>query len=166
MSESSKSVHRVRADLQEVVRTVNQVYAASVVAVIAAKSQPNLYVYHAMYKCRDEREITPTRMPHTMDISKAVGTMRNRIACSINVMPLLAYQAEHNDGDAQSVLCSAIDGTGESTCLPGKVKFEVQVEQVLKRFAGDLAYGTLTNVGEHGIQQFTKDGRADARGAV
>lgn len=42
--EFGKNAHEVYADLQEVVRTVNQVYAAKVVAVIAAKSQPNLYV--------------------------------------------------------------------------------------------------------------------------
>ena len=83
-------MHEVHADLQEVVRTVNQVYAARVVAVIAAKSQPNLYVYKAIYGGVDGEEATPTRMPHTMDISKAVGTIRNRIACSINVIPLLA----------------------------------------------------------------------------
>lgn len=35
---------RIITDLQDVVRTVNQVYAARMVAVIAAKSQPNLYV--------------------------------------------------------------------------------------------------------------------------
>lgn len=50
--------------LQDVVRMVNNAYAASVPAVIAAKSQPNLYV----------------KMPHTMDISNAVGTILNRIA--------------------------------------------------------------------------------------
>jgi len=32
------------ADLHEVVRTVNQVYAAKAVTVIAAKSQPNFHV--------------------------------------------------------------------------------------------------------------------------
>jgi hypothetical protein len=84
-------VHEVGTDLQEVVRTVNQVYAARVVAVIAAKSQPNLYVYEAIYDDADGEETTHTRMPHTMDISKAVGAMRNRMACSINVMPLLIY---------------------------------------------------------------------------
>lgn len=37
---------------------------------------------------------------------------------------------------------------------------------MLKRIARDLAYGTLTDVGEHCIQEFTEYGRSDARGAV
>lgn len=121
----TKTCTRFCADLQEVVRTVNQVYAARVVAVMAAKSQPNLYVYDAMKKGVGREETTPTRMPHTMDISKAVGTIRNRMACSINVMPLLRCQKKRDDGDGQSILCSAVDGTGKSTGLSGEVELEI-----------------------------------------
>jgi hypothetical protein len=46
------------------------------------------------------------------------------------------------------------------------MELEIQVEQVLKGFARDLAYGTLTDVGEHCIQEFTEYGRSDPRGAV
>ena len=46
------------------------------------------------------------------------------------------------------------------------MELEVEVEQVAKSFARDLAYGTLTDVGEHCIQKFAEYGRSDARGAV
>lgn len=101
-----------------------------------------------------------------MDISRAVGTIRNRIACSINVMPLLAYEGKGDGEDERTILCSAIDGTGETTGLSGEMELEVEVEQVLKSLARDLAYGTLTDVGEHCIQQFTEYGCPDARSAV
>lgn len=106
-------------------------------------------------------------MPHTMDISKAVGTMRNKIACSINVMPLLTYEEKGMmKMGGGTILCSTIDGTGETTGLSGEMELEVEVKQVLKGFARDLAYGTLPDVGEHCIQQFTEYSGSDARGAV
>lgn len=101
-----------------------------------------------------------------MDISKAVGTIRNRIACSMNVMPLLAHEGKSDDEAGQNTLCSTIDGTGETAGLSGEMELEIEVEQVLKGFARDLAYGTLTDVGEHCIQQFAEYGRSDAGGTV
>lgn len=46
----SLDLHKMRTitDLQDVVRTVNQVYAAMVTRVIAAKSHPNLYVFQGV----------------------------------------------------------------------------------------------------------------------
>jgi len=101
-----------------------------------------------------------------MDISKAVGTIRNSMACSINVIPLSPHQGKSGDSDGRSILCSAIDGTGKSTCLSGEMELEIEIEQVLESFTRDLAYGTLTDVGEHCIQKFTEYGRPDARSAV
>lgn len=80
-----------RADLHEVVLTVNHVYATIVTAVIAAKSHPNLYVYKSVYNTKKKKKtlkIERTKIPHTIEISKAVGTIRNMIDCRRNVIPL------------------------------------------------------------------------------
>lgn len=66
----------------------------------------------------------------------------------------------------ETTLRSAIDGTGETTGLSGEMELEVEVEQVLESFARDFTYGTLADVGEYCIQQFTEYGGSDARGAV
>ena len=50
--------------------------------------------------------------------------------------------------------------------MPGEMELEIEVEELLKGFTRDLAYGTLTDVGEHGVQKFAKHGRSDAGGAV
>lgn len=101
-----------------------------------------------------------------MDISKAVGTIRNSIACSINVIPLSPRIRGKAVTTMRSILCSAIDGTGKSTGLSGVMELEIEIEQVLESFTRDLAYGTLTDVGEHCIQKFTEYGRPDACGPV
>lgn len=68
------------------VLTVNQVYAAMVTSVIAAKSHPNLYVWRPVHANNvKNKHVTraiycPTRMPHTREISRAVGTILKMIA--------------------------------------------------------------------------------------
>jgi hypothetical protein len=59
-------------------------------------------------------------------------------------------------------LGSAIDGACQSARLPGQVKLEVHVEQMLKRLPGDFPDRALPDVGEHGVEELAKERRADA----
>lgn len=62
-----------------------------------------------------------------------------------------------------SILCSAIDGAGETASFSGEMEFEVEIEQVLKGLTRDLAYGALADVGKDCIQQFAEHGGARHR---
>lgn len=77
-------MHTWKPNRQDVVRTVNQVYAAIVATVMAAKSHPNLYVCHCLQTSaaigNSVLMDTHTKIPHTKEISKAVGTILKMIA--------------------------------------------------------------------------------------
>ena len=49
-------------------------------------------------------------------------------------------------------LGSTVDSTRESTSLPRKMEFEVEIKQMLKCLARDSADRALTDVREHCVQ--------------
>lgn len=79
-------------NLHAVVFTVNHEYDAIARAVIAAKSQPNLYVYKMPTRWEtlqhESAVLIRTSIPQTKEISRAVGAMRNMIAWMRNAIPL------------------------------------------------------------------------------
>ena len=109
-------------------------------------------------------------MPHTRDISSAVGTTRNKIDCRMNVTPLQHVQRSelrHKESwRVTNVLSSAVYCTRESASLSRKMEFEVEVEQMPKRLARDGADCALTDVREYCVQQFAEKCRTYARRAV
>jgi hypothetical protein len=68
--------------------------------------------------------------------------------------------------DTENVLCATVNRTSQPACLTGEVEFEVEVEDVGKRFPGDLPHSTLSDRCKDSIQEFTKEGRPRPCGSI
>ena len=100
-------------------------------------------------------ELSLTRMPQTILISNAVGTIRNSTADRMKVIPLQSCSISiqlQTDSLRVDLLCSTVNRARQASRLPRKVKFKIEIEQVLERLARDLPDGTLTHIRENGVK--------------
>lgn len=121
-----------------------------------------------------------TSIPHTSDISSAVGTMRNTIACIINVIPLHTFistlpsptkdkrnrSIKSGDSETQASLGASIDSAREPARLAGEVELEVEIEEVLECLPCDFADRALANACEDGVEELAGEGCAHSGSAV
>ena len=106
-------------------------------------------------------------MPHTSEISSAVGTIRKMIACMINVIPLSStHQLPNLIHRVGGALRPAVDSTREPTRLTREMELEIKVEEVLERLARDLPDRALADVCEDRIEELAGESCSYARGTV
>ena len=58
-------------------------------------------------------------------------------------------------------LGATVDSSRKAACLSRQMELQVQAKQMFERLPSDLANGTLTYVGEHGVQQFAGERSTD-----
>jgi hypothetical protein len=92
-----------------------------------------------------------TRMPHTMPISRAVGTMWKTIDVRRKVTPLWHFVSRCRDLGQTYPLCPSVYRSGEATSLTSEMEFEIEIEQVFKCTSGNVADRLLPDVCKHGI---------------
>ena len=63
-------------------------------------------------------------------------------------------------------LGSSIDGSSQSTCLPGEMESEIKVQEVFESLPRNFTNGALTDAREDCIQEFGEKGCSNPRCAI
>lgn len=109
------------------------------------------------------------RMPQTIEISRAVGTMWKTMDVRRKEMPWCVAAGQHQWVPldcARAHLGTAINRSCQASGLPAQMPPQVQPQEVGKDILGHSANGSLRHRCKDGISQLREEGRPNASSTV
>ena len=135
--------------------------------VTLAKLMPKLKLCEAIIGIDGRRVYcTRTRIPQTIDISRAVGTTWKRIEVRRKDMPLRRKLSDILTAACSYPLRPSVDGPRKTACISRKMELRIEIEEVSKDIARNSPDCTLSHIREYCISQFGEESRTNTCEAV